>query len=66
MGAGSGRPNSSENKMVGTVSNKIKSMSAKDKAKLRRIRLQNMTESEKEIMKRYGKDWNAAYRGTFT
>ena len=43
--------NSSENKMVGTVSNKIKSMSNKEKMKQRRIRLQNMTESEKAIMK---------------
>tara|TARA_B100002019_G_C20808221_1_gene374623 strand:- start:3 stop:185 length:183 start_codon:yes stop_codon:yes gene_type:complete len=56
--------NSSENKMVGTVSNKIKSMSNKEKMKQRRIRLQNMTESEKAIMKKYGRDWNTAYRET--
>ena len=65
MGAGSGKPNTSENKMVGTVSNKIKNMSPKDKARHRRIRLQNMTESEKEIMKRYGKDWTQAVRDTY-
>ena len=51
--------------MVGTVSNKIKNMSPKDKARHRRIRLQNMTESEKEIMKRYGKDWTQAVRDTY-
>jgi len=62
---GAGKYNSDENKMVGTVSNKIKNMSHKERLLNRRRRLEQMTESEKAIMKKYGKDWTSAYRETF-
>lgn len=57
--------NSSENKMVGTISNKIKAMSEKERIKRRRIRLEQMTDNEKRIMKKYGKSWDKEYRETF-
>ena len=51
--------------MVGTVSNKLKAMSDKERLKRRRVRLEQMTESEKKIMAKYGKSWDVEYRGTF-
>lgn len=62
---GAGKYNSDESKMVGSVSNKMKNMSNKDRKANRRRRLEQMTESEKAIMKKYGKDWTTAYRETF-
>ena len=51
--------------MVGTVSNKLKAMSEKERVKRRRLRLMQMTESEKKIMAKYGKNWDKEYRSTF-
>lgn len=65
MGAGSSRPNSSENKMVGTISNKIKAMSEKERTQRRRIRLEQMTDNEKKIMAKYGKSWELEHRSTY-
>lgn len=45
---------STENKMVGTISNKINKMSRKEKDKRRRERLSNLSEGEIAIMKKYG------------
>ena len=57
--------NSSENKMVGTVSNKIKAMSDKERTHRRRIRLEQMTDNEKKIMAKYGKNWESEHRSTY-
>ena len=51
--------------MVGTVSNKLKSMSEKDRIKSKRLRLSQMTDAEKKIMQKYGKSWETEYRATF-
>ena len=62
---GKSRFSSDEQRMVGTVSNKIKSMSEKDRIKSKRLRLSQMTEAEKKIMQKYGKSWETEYRATF-
>lgn len=62
---GKSRFSSDENKMVGTVSNKMKAMSEKERTKRRRLRLEQMTENEKKIMAKYGKSWDTEYRATF-
>ncbi len=51
--------------MVGTISNKIKAMSEKEKTKRRLIRLNQMTENEKKIMAKYGKNWEQVVRETY-
>ena len=51
--------------MVGTVSNKLKNKKEKERLKRRRLRLQQMTEGEKKIMLKYGKNWDTEYRSTF-
>ena len=61
---GKSRYSSDEAKMVGAVSNKIKGMSQKDRDKHRRMRLNQMTESEKKIMAKYGRSWESEYRST--
>jgi uncharacterized membrane protein len=65
MGSGSSRTNFSENKMVGTISNRILVMSEKERLKRRRIRLSQLTDNEKKIMVKYGRNWDAEYRSTF-
>lgn len=45
---------STENKMVGTISNKMNKMSRKEKDKRRKERLSNLSEGEIAIMKKYG------------
>jgi|TARA_B100000085_G_scaffold168458_1_gene153246 hypothetical protein len=62
---GKSRFSSDEAKMVGTVSNKLKAMSDKERLKRRRLRLEQMTEGEKKIMQKYGKSWDTEYRSTF-
>lgn len=62
---GKSRFSSDEAKMVGSVSNKLKAMSDKERHKRRRLRLEQMTESEKKIMAKYGKSWDTEYRSTF-
>ena len=57
--------NSSENKMVGTISNKLKGMSEKEKLRRRLIRLNQMTDNEKKIMAKYGKNWEQVVRETY-
>ena len=52
---GKGKHNSAESKMVGTVSNKMKSMSEKERTKRRINRLNQCTDNEKLIMAKYGK-----------
>ena len=51
--------------MVGTISNKIKAMSEKERIKRRRIRLEQMTDNEKKIMAKYGKSWESEHRSTY-
>ena len=55
---GKSRFSSDEQRMVGTVSNKIKAMSEKERIKNKRIRLLQMTDNEKRIMKKYGRSWD--------
>jgi len=62
---GKSRFSSDEQRMVGTVSNKIKAMSEKERIKNKRIRLLQMTDNEKRIMKKYGRSWDKEYRETF-
>lgn len=62
---GKSRFSSDEQRMVGTVSNKLKSMSEKDRIKSKRLRLSQMTDAEKKIMQKYGKSWETEYRATF-
>lgn len=62
---GKSRFSSDEQRMVGTVSNKLKAMSEKDRQKRRRIRLSQMTDNEKKIMAKYGKNWDTEYRSTY-
>lgn len=62
---GKGRNNPEESKIVGTVSNRIQSMSEKERLNRRRHRLNQMTESEKKIMAKYGKSWETLVRETY-
>ena len=62
---GKSRFSSDEQRMVGTVSNKLKGMSEKDRIKSKRLRLSQMTDAEKRIMQKYGKSWDNEYRATF-
>ena len=62
---GKSRFSSDEQRMVGTVSNKLKSMSEKDRIKSKRLRQSQMTDAEKKIMQKYGKSWETEYRATF-
>tara|TARA_X000001316_G_C922431_1_gene37804 strand:- start:536 stop:730 length:195 start_codon:yes stop_codon:yes gene_type:complete len=62
---GKGRNNPEEAKMVGTVSNRIQSMSEKDRIKRKLHRLNQMTENEKKIMAKYGKSWDTIVRETY-
>lgn len=62
---GKSRFSSDEQRMIGTVSNKIKAMSEKDRMNRKRVRLSQMTENEKKIMAKYGKSWDKEYRSTF-
>lgn len=59
---GKGKHNSAESKMVGTVSNKMKSMSEKERTKRRINRLNQCTDNEKLIMAKYGKSWEQQIR----
>lgn len=61
---GRGRNNPEEAKMVGTVSNRMQGMSEKDRVKRKMQRLNQMTESEKKIMSKYGKSWDTVVRET--
>lgn len=62
---GKGRNNPEESKIVGTVSNRIQSMSEKERLNRRRHRLNQMTENEKKIMAKYGKSWETLVRETY-
>ena len=62
---GKSRFSSDEQRMIGTVSNKIKAMSEKERMNRKRVRLSQMTENEKKIMAKYGKSWDKEYRSTF-
>lgn len=62
---GKSRFSSDEQRMIGTVSNKIKAMSEKERMNRKRIRLSQMTDNEKKIMAKYGKSWDKEYRSTF-
>lgn len=62
---GKGRNNPEESKIVGTVSNRIQGMSEKERLNRRRHRLNQMTESEKKIMAKYGKSWETQVRETY-
>jgi hypothetical protein len=62
---GKSRFSSDEQKMVGTVSNRLKAMTEKERLKRRRIRLSQLTDNEKKIMAKYGRNWDAEYRSTF-
>lgn len=62
---GKSRFSSDEQRMVGTVSNKIKAMSEKERMKRKRIRLSQMTDNEKKLMAKYGKNWDREYRSTY-
>jgi len=62
---GKSRFSSDEQRMVGTVSNKIKAMSEKERMKRKRIRLSQMTDNEKKIMAKYGKSWDKEFRETY-
>ena len=62
---GKSRFSSDEQRMIGTVSNKIKAMSEKDRMNRKRVRLSQMTENEKKIMAKYGKSWDKEFRSTF-
>jgi hypothetical protein len=62
---GKGKYNSAEAKMVGTVSNKLKAMSEKDRVKRRITRLNQCTDNEKRIMAKYGKSWEQQVRDTY-
>ena len=59
---GKGKHISAESKMVGTVSNKMKSMSEKERTKRRINRLNQCTDNEKLIMAKYGKSWEQQIR----
>ena len=59
---GRGRSNPEEAKMVGTVSNRMQGMTEKDRVKRKLQRLNQMTESEKKIMAKYGKSWDTVVR----
>ena len=62
---GKSRFSSDEQRMIGTVSNKIKAMSEKERMNRKRVRLSQMTENEKKIMAKYGRSWDKEYRSTF-
>lgn len=62
---GKSRFSSDEQKMVGTVSNRLKAMTEKERLKRRRIRLSQLTDNEKKIMAKYGRNWDTEYRSTF-
>lgn len=62
---GKSRFSSDEQRMVGAVSNKLKAMSEKERLNRRRIRLLQLTNNEKKLMAKYGKNWDKEYRSTF-
>ena len=62
---GKSRFSSDEQRMIGTVSNKLKAMSEKERNRRRRIRLAQLTDNEKKLMTKYGKNWDREYRSTF-
>lgn len=62
---GKSRFSSDEQKMVGTVSNRLKAMTEKERLKRKRIRLSQLTDNEKKIMAKYGRNWDTEYRSTF-
>lgn len=62
---GKSRVSSDEQRMIGTVSNKLKAMSEKERLRSRRIRLLQLTDNEKKLMAKYGKSWDREYRSTF-
>tara|TARA_R100000951_G_scaffold112229_1_gene112293 strand:+ start:199 stop:390 length:192 start_codon:yes stop_codon:yes gene_type:complete len=62
---GKSRTSSDEQRMIGTVSNKIKAMSEKERMRRRRIRLMQLTDTEKKLMAKYGKSYEKEYKDTF-